>query len=307
MHVMIKSKFVLSAFFAMFTFVFWAQQDPQFTQYMDNTLFVNPAYAGSGNVLNMTAIHREQWVGMAGRPRSSTFGIHSPLPYESVGVGFTAVNDAIGPMNSTLLYADVSYTLRFKNSESKLSFGIKGGVNILSSRTDQLLTTVAQDPGFIGNNLTRVNPNFGLGLYYHTKKFFLGASSPKLIENSYDGSSTNLEKRHYFLIGGGVINLNPQWKIRPTSQLKYTVGSPLSIDMSLATIYGDKLWIGVMHRLADSFGAFAQYQISTQFKAGIAYDQSVTEISRYNQGTYEVLVSYDLIFNKSGLKSPRYF
>ena len=119
MHVMIKSKFVLSAFFAMFTFVFWAQQDPQFTQYMDNTLFVNPAYAGSGNVLNMTAIHREQWVGMAGRPRSSTFGIHSPLPYESVGVGFTAVNDAIGPMNSTLLYADVSYTLRFKNSESK--------------------------------------------------------------------------------------------------------------------------------------------------------------------------------------------
>lgn len=92
-----------------------AQQDPHFTQYFDNTLFYNPAYAGSRDMLNVTAIHREQWAGVDGRPRSTTLSIHSPLPYESVGVGITAVNDMAGPIRQTIIAADISYSLRFKN------------------------------------------------------------------------------------------------------------------------------------------------------------------------------------------------
>ena len=307
MKIMIKFKFLVAALFLMLSTELLSQQDPQFTQYMDNTLFVNPAYAGSRGLMNMTAIHREQWVGMAGRPRSTTFGIHSPLPYESVGVGLTAVNDVIGPVNSTLFYADLSYTLRFKNTKGKLAFGLKGGVNLFSSRTDQLATTDDQDPNLITNIQSRVNPNFGAGIYYHTPQFFVGISTPKIIEQSYDGSTTNLERRHYFLNTGGVFNLSNTWKLRPTVQFKFTNGSPLSIDMSLAAIYSETLWLGLMHRWEDSFGAFVQYQIAPQFKAGIAYDQTVTEIARFNKGTYEILLSYDFVFKKSGLISPRYF
>ena len=213
----------------------------------------------------------------------------------------------VGPIQSTLFYGDASYTLRFKNGPGKLAFGVKGGFNMLSSRTDQLQTTDAQDPNFIGNIQNRINPNFGVGVYYHTPKWFAGVSTPKLLEQSYDGSETAIERRHYFLIGGGVFKVAPDWKLRPTTQLKYTVGAPLSVDLSLATIYNETLWLGVMHRWADSFGAFVQYQVTPQFKAGVAYDQTVTQLAGYNKGTYEVMLSYDFVFKKAGIRSPRYF
>lgn len=149
-----------------------AQQDPHFTQYFDNMLFINPGYAGSNGMLNMTAIHREQWVGFEGRPRSTTFSIHSPLAYESIGVGLTAVNDKIGPMNQTMIYGDVSYTLRFKNSNSRLAFGIKGGMNLINIGMDGVEGATPDDPNLLQSIRNNVNPNFGAGIYYYTPGFF---------------------------------------------------------------------------------------------------------------------------------------
>lgn len=285
-----------------------AQQDPHFTQYFDNTLFVNPAYAGSRGMLNMTAIHREQWVGFDGHPRSTTFSIHSPLSYESVGIGLTAVNDMVGPLNQTMIYGDISYTLRFKNSKSKLAFGVKGGINVINVATSGLLTTTADDPKLIQNVRNNVNPNIGFGVYYHTPFFFLGASSPKLLEQSYDGvTTTNLERRHYFGIIGGVIPVSNRWKLRPTGQVKMTEGAPLSAEVSLAAIFIEKVWLGAMYRWDAAAGAFVQFQLSPQFKIGFATDFGVKSIRNYNDGTFELLLSYDFKFKKEGIRSPRYF
>ena len=285
-----------------------AQQDPHFTQYFDNTLFVNPAYAGSKGVMNITGIHREQWVGFDGRPRSTTFSIHSPLNYESVGVGFTMVNDEAGPVKQTMLYGDFSYTLRFKDSDHKLAFGLKAGANIINVGTSTLLTTDPNDPKLLTNVTNRVNPNFGLGVYYHSSKLFAGFSIPKFVQRSYDGlSSTSLEKRHYYFIFGGVIPVNAQWKIRPSAQIKMTAGAPISMDISSAGIYQDKLWFGLMYRVASAFGVFAQYQITPQFKLGVASDFGTQQIRNYNYGTFEMLASYDFVFKKQGIRSPRYF
>ncbi len=300
-------KQILATLILVITFQSVAQQEAHFTQYMDNTLFVNPAYAGSRGMLNATAIHREQWVGLEGRPRSTTFSLHSPLSFDNVGLGLTAVNDIVGPIQQTMVYGDFSYTLKFKNSKGKLAFGLKGGINIINSRTDQLTTSQVNDPNLLAAARNQILPNFGGGVYYHTPKWFVGLSTPKLLEGSTDGTGSAREQRHYFLIGGGVLKLNNAWKLRPTTQLKYTVGSPLSIDLSAAFIYKKKLWLGIMHRWADSFGGFVQYQISPQFKAGMAYDQTMTELSGYNAGTYEVLLSYDFVFKKKGIRSPRYF
>lgn len=286
-----------------------AQQDIQFTQYFDNTLAVNSAYAGSNGMLNATAIHREQWVGIDGRPRSTTFSLHSPLSYENIGVGFTAVNDVVGPIQQTSFYGDFSYSLNFKNSPAKLAFGIKAGLNLLNSRTDLLSTTDPNDPNFVSNITNQINPNFGAGVYYHTPKFFVGVSTPKIIETSYAGNGSAKERRHYFFIMGGVMNLtkNQVWKLRPTTMLKFTNGAPLAIDLSAAAIYNKKLWLGLTHRWGDSFGAFVQYQITDQFKAGVAYDQTITELAAFNKGTYEILLSYDFVFSKKALLSPRFF
>jgi type IX secretion system PorP/SprF family membrane protein len=291
-----------------FTTQAFGQQDPQFTQYSDNMLFVNPAYAGSRGVLNLTAMHREQWVGFEGRPVSSTFSAHSPLTYQSVGLGVTIVNDQTGPIKQTMMYGDFSYTLKFKNQERKLSFGIKGGFNMISIGTSTLQTTEVNDPKLLQNVRNNINPNIGFGVYYHSPRFFIGASSPKLLERGYDGiSKVNLEKRHYFGIIGGVFPINNHWKIRPTTQIKLTEKSPISIDASVAAIYKERIWFGGMYRLNAAFGVFAQYQVSPQFKLGIASDFGTQAIRNYNYGTFEVLISYDFVFKKVGLRSPRYF
>ncbi len=286
-----------------------AQQDVQFTQYMDNTLAINPAYAGSADMLNATLIHREQWLGIEGRPQSTTFNVHSPLSYESMGLGLTVVNDVVGPIQQTMFFADASYTLRFKNSKSKLSFGVKAGLNMLTARTDELETNQSDDPKFFQNIRNQINPNFGAGVYYHTPKFFLGLSTPKILEYDQQNSTGATQQRHYFLIAGGVFNLtrDQRWKLRPTGMLKVTQGAPLSIDLSAAAIYKSKMYLGLAHRFGDSFGAFVQYQITPQFKAGIAYDQTITELAGFNKGTFEVLLSYDFVFKKDGIRSPRFF
>lgn len=284
----------------------FAQQDPHFTQFFDNTLFINPAYAGSKDVLNITSLHREQWVGFNGRPVSTTLSVHSPLSYKSIGLGITYVNDNVGPVKQNLFYGDFSYSLRFKN-KSKLAFGLKAGLNLINIGSNSLNTTTDADPNLINNVRNQVNPNFGFGVYYHTPKWFIGASTPKLIEQSYDGSKTNMERRHYFAHVGGVINMGSQWKLRPIAQVKFTPGAPMSLDASVAGIYNERFYIGALYRLDAAIGAFVQFQISPQFKAGFATDFGTQEIRNYNYGTFEVMLSYDFVFKKSGVRSPRYF
>ncbi len=285
----------------------FGQQEAQFTQYMDNALFVNPGYAGSRGMLNATALHRSQWIGMEGAPSSTTFSLHSPLSYESLGLGLTFVNDNVGPINQTMVYADFSYSLRFNNPKNKLSFGLKGGINTISSRTNELSTTQSNDPSFLSSAASVINPNFGFGVYYHTPKWFVGASTPKILEGKYPGTDRKLETRHYYMIAGGVFDVNSNWKLRPTTQVKSTSGAPLSLDLSLAGIYNEKLWLGFGHRFGDSFGAFVQYQITPQFKTGIAYDYVTSQLMNYTAGSLEVLLSYDFVFKKEGIRSPRYF
>lgn len=301
------NKYILQLGIVLFGFNLHAQQEAQFTQFNDNTLFINPAYAGSREMLNFTAMHREQWVGFDGAPRSTTFSAHSPLRYESVGLGFTAVNDRVGPMNQTMIYADFSYTVRF-SKKRKLSFGLKGGINMINLTTSSLVTTDQNDPKLTQNTVNHINPNFGAGIYYHSPRFFIGASTPKFIEQSLDGTRpTNLERRHLYGIIGGIIPVSADWKLRPSGQIKMTAGAPISIDLSLAVIYADKLWLGTLYRHNAALGAYIQYQISNQFKIGIASDFGTQAMRNYNNGTFEVLMSYDMNFRKEGIRSPRYF
>ncbi|MEI8193554.1 MAG: type IX secretion system membrane protein PorP/SprF [Flavobacteriia bacterium] len=281
----------------------FGQQDPHFTQYFDNTLHVNPAYAGSSGMLSATAIHREQWVGFTGAPRSTTFSLHTPLNYRSVGLGLTAVNDMIGPIRQNMVYVDFSYSLKL-GDKSKLAFGLKGGVNLLSVST---LQNIQAGDDVLNPLQNQVNPNFGFGVYYHNPHFFAGISSPRILENSPSATNSYTEQRHLFAIVGGVFPITNTWKLRPSLQAKGTTGAPLSLDLSVAGIYSDKLWLGAMYRMNAAMGVFVQYQISQQFRLGLASEFGTTALRNYNNGTFEVMMSYDFNFKKSDVKSPRYF
>ena len=291
--------------FLMLSVKAFSQQDPQFTQYFDNTLHVNPAYAGSSGMLSATALHREQWFGFDGAPRSTTFSLHAPLNYRSVGLGLTAVNDMIGPIRQNMIYVDFSYSIKL-SEKSSLALGLKGGINMLNVASEGLQNVQPNDPAFM-NLQNQINPNVGFGIYYHNPHFFLGLSSPRILENSSSNPNSYLEKRHYFGIIGGVFSVTKSLKMRPSMQMKATMGAPISVDASLAGIVSDKLWIGGMYRLNSSAGGFVQYQISRQFRLGVGADFGTNGLRNANSGSYELLISYDFNYKKSDVKSPRYF
>ncbi len=206
----------------------FAQQDPQYTQYMYSMNILNPAYAGSRGVTSIGLLGRTQWVGVDGAPQTATLSINGPVG-KKVGLGFSVIHDEIGPVKEDNLYADFSYTLNF-SGEDKFAFGIKAGATFLNVRE---FTTVDQDP--LNVPVSLVAPNFGVGLMYYNDRFYAGLSVPNFIESRYldtkNGiSSSASEKTHYFLTWGYVFDLDENLKLKPSTMLKAAPGAPLSVD-----------------------------------------------------------------------------
>jgi len=304
-------KITSALIFAGIGFTSMAQQEPQFTQYMDNMQYYNPAYVGSREMLNITALHRQQWAGFSGAPMTTTLGFHTPLRYESVGVGLSLMNDKIGPTNATWINADVSYSLRFKKHKGRLSFGLKGGINLLNGDLSSLVKQDASEQALNTRYQNEIQPNIGGGIYYQSTQWFVGLAVPKIIQNIKDANSLTsleyLDQRHYYFTLGGYFNVNRMLKIRPSAMLKVTENAPLAVDGTLAFIIYDKLWLGANYRLEESAGVFVQYQISNQFKIGYAFEMATSKLRAHNAGTHEVVLSYDFLFKGKSLSSPRYF
>lgn len=281
----------------------YAQQGVQYTQYLDNPLFYNPAYAGSRDMMNFTLLHRQQWVGFEGAPVSTSFSMHTPLKYENLGLGLSFLNDRFGPLNINWINLDMSYSLKFKKHNGQLSFGVKGGINVLNGDIAGL-TKETQDDNVLNVRFqNEITPKFGTGIYYHSDRWFMGFSVPQIT----DMKSDFIDRRHYYFTAGGYIVANRMLKIRPSLMLKVTDNAPFALDGSVAAIFYDKLWLGVNYRLQESVGIIAQLQISNQFKVGYGFDLNTTDMIGYNYGSHELLISYDLLFKQKSINSPRYF
>jgi type IX secretion system PorP/SprF family membrane protein len=303
-------KLLLTAIIVLNVFFVNGQQTPQFTQYMYNTISVNPGYAGSREALTIVGLYRSQWVGFSGGPVTSTFSIHSPLRNEKIGVGFSYINDRLGYENFNYMYADLSYTINITQN-TKLAFGVKGGFSYYNVDQDIFNDPEVYNDPYFQEKLNRWTPNVGAGLYLHQPKWYLGISSPKLIENDYNklGSYVALEQSHFYGIAGYVFDLNKSGniKMRPTALVKYTKGSPLSYDTTLSFLFNEKFWIGGAYRFDDSVGALVDFQISKQLKLGYAYDYPISKIKPFTSGSHEIMIMFDFKFDNSKYKSPRYF
>jgi len=291
-----------------------AQQDAMFTHYMYNTLAVNPAYAGSRDALTITGLHRSQWIGFDGAPITQTLTAHTPIINENIGLGLSVINDKIGPVNTTSLYADFSYRIKI-DKKSHLAFGLKGGMNMVNNNLTSLNLDDKNDLAFIQNVQSKLLPNFGFGMYYSSDKFYAGVSIPKLLENNFANNttsgSTNLasEKRHYFLIAGTVFNINEGIKLKPTTFIKVTNGAPIEADVTASFIFHDKFWLGGMFRTGDALGILAGLNITNQFALGYSFDWSYANTTmKYNGGSHELMLRYDFIYKvEEKIRSPRYF
>lgn len=290
-------------------FILKSQQEPMFTHYMYNTLWLNPAYAGTRDLLTVTGLHRSQWVNFSGRPQTQSISAHAPITLGKSGAGINIINDKIGPTKSTWVAADYSYHLRL-NSKAKLAMGLKALVNILSNNVSQLKLDKQYDVHF-AQNAQRVLPNAGFGMYYFTNKFYAGLSCPRLLQNKLTTTAFPLsrEQRHYYLISGFVTDLSSNVELKPTAFLRITPGAPVEAELTATFIFSKKLNLGLMHRTGDALGLLTGFNISDQFYFGYSYDWSFTNTTgKYNSGSHEIMLRYDFFMKpESKIKSTRYF
>ncbi len=288
-----------------------SQQDPHYTQYMLNTMSVNPAYVGSKGHTVLTALGRTQWVGFEGAPDTQNLSYDTSIGYSGLGIGINLVNDKLGPSHETYLDGNLSYTVQ-TGDEGNLAFGLKLGGRLLnvdwslgrSRDNDQIF-----DPS--NNIVNKFLPTVGAGIYYHEPQWYIGLSVPNFLrQEHYDATNsveeTAVERLHYFLIAGYVFDLNENIKFKPAALAKLVFGAPLSIDVSANFLFNDKFRAGLAWRWDDSVAALAGFQVSESLHIGYAFDLTTSNYNVVNSGTHEVLLRYE-IFKQARMKSPRFF
>ena len=296
-----------------FSVEIYGQQDAQYTQYMYNTISVNPAYAGSRGVFSIAGLHRSQWVGLEGAPRTQTLSLHTPIGKKGkVGLGFSLINDQLGPTDETYFDIDFSYTI--KTSElGKLSFGLKAGGHLLDVCYTCLNEYTSGDALLQSNIDNKFSPNVGVGIYYrNSEKWYVGLSAPNLLETKhFDESSLSVAKEriNLYLIGGYVFDFSDSVKFKPAVLFKAVSGAPLQADLSANFLINEKVTLGAAYRWSAAFSGLVGLQLSDSFMIGFAYDRETTELgnTQFNDGSYEVFLRFELFNSRDKIISPRFF
>ncbi len=292
----------------------YAQQEPQYTQYMHNTIVVNPAYAGSREVMSIFALHRTQWVGLDGAPVTNNFSMNTPINGGNIGLGLSVVNDRIGPSDENNIAVDFSYKIRTSDSYS-LSFGLKASANLLNVDFTKLNIYNPNDPRFQNNIDNKFSPNIGAGIYLNSQSTYFGLSVPYLLETKhFDGTANNnatsyiaTEKMNLYFIAGHVFDLSPSLQFKPSVFTKIVKGAPLQVDLAGNFMINKKFVAGLSYRWSAAISAMAGFQVSDSWLIGYAYDLETTKLVNYNSGSHELFLRYELFKTNDRIISPRFF
>lgn len=302
-------KLLIFAFCIMQAVNSFAQQDPQYSQYMFNQLAINPAYAGSKEALSTTAFIRNQWTDIEGAPKTETFSIHGPLKKKKVGLGFSVIADQIGPKKSVGALGSYAYRIPVKNG--KLSFGLRFGIFNYTYNWADIKYKDIDDVYNTGDQTSQIVPTADAGLYYYTNTMYLGLSATHL----YSGRLTSVSNAngddaklspHVFFTLGKAWEINDNLIFNPSLMTKVAKGAPGSADLNLSFLIKQRIWTGLSVRSAYGFVAYVQFNITDKFKLGYSYDLGVNKIGKVAGGSHEIMLGYDFNISKSKISSPRY-
>lgn len=287
-----------------------AQQEPMYSQYMFNLLNVNPAYAGTRMVDNITALYRQQWVGINKAPRTGTISWDRRADGSNMGYGMQLYNDRLGIENTTGFQAFYSYGIPFENST--LSFGVSGGIlNYRAALTESELYD-PNDPLF-QEDVNGWLPTAGFGILYYGDNWYLSLSVPALLKTKidnplYKGITGLGADNHYFFSGGYVFPMTETFKLKPSFMVQAVRGASLSYDLNVNGWFDDVLSAGLSYRINDAIVGMVELQVTPQIRIGYAYDYTISKLSSYNHGTHELMLRYE--FSKTQgerIYSPRYY
>ncbi|HEX3009272.1 MAG TPA: type IX secretion system membrane protein PorP/SprF [Bacteroidales bacterium] len=277
-----------------------AQQDPQFSQNMFNTMAINPGYAGSNDAICATALHREQWVGFKGAPSTSLFNVNAAIkPFKiNSGIAIGVMRDNKGYDNDINL--NLGYAYRLNVGDGKM-LGIGVGVEMLNKSLEAEwhvpesgnFTSPDTDPLIPNKSESEMVYDFSAGVFYRTEKLYIGASSMHLrqAELGYQKGTATLA-RHYYLTSGYTITLtNPAFELLPSVFLK-SDGKTTQLDVNTSVLYNKKFWGGLSYRLNDAIVGMVGIELSSGIKFGYAYDFTISDIGKNSGGSHEFMVGY---------------
>ncbi len=327
---MIKVKRSVFICFALLASAFCAvaQQDAQYSQYMFNSLVINPAYAGYKGSLNLSALHRTQWVGVNGAPKTQSLVVDGSFANDKVGLALTVVNDRIGLQGQTNAYLNYSYKIK-TSEEGTLAFGLGAGIGQFSLNNGNATFDDPSDPNFSGGRLSFIAPDARAGVYFSTDKFYAGFSATNLFSQAFDYSTAakNLvlkQGQHFFLTAGYLVDVNDFLKFKPSFLIKEDTKGPTNLDINNFFLLGEKVWIGASYRTSinvwkkngtvgnvktgDAIVGLLEVFAGQGFRLGYSYDHSISGLQGFDNGSHEISLGYTFGGKKDyRILTPRYF
>jgi type IX secretion system PorP/SprF family membrane protein len=290
---------------------------PVYSQYLQNGLMVNPAYAGSRGALSAFLSYRMQWMGTHGAPVIQSISLNTPLKNDKVGLGIMAQFMQFGVTKSKSIYADYSYMIALANN-SKLAFGIKAGVDMSNTDYTGVLSSLNDktDEVFMTNDKPYILPNVGAGVYYYNQKIFAGISVPAFLSYRKSVQGDGAQAYHSFsdydlmFTAGGLITISSALKFKPSLLIDYSLQKAkklTQLDINGNFILGDLIWLGASWRTSEQVvvGIF-QVQLNPQFMFGFSYDYPVGRMNSFSKGSSEFILRYEFGYKVSAA-NPRYF
>jgi type IX secretion system PorP/SprF family membrane protein len=268
-----------------------AQQNLLYSEYRFDGLSINPAYAGNHEVLSLTGIARKQWVGIVGSPEIFSISGHKTMANDKVGLGLTVFQEKVAVSSS--FQANMSYSYKIIKDDKRLSFGLLASFANYSQVLNQLENINQQDPNF-QDNLQHTSFNVGTGIYFETKRYFVGLSIPQIIKN-YDepgNPSSGRQLRQYFLNSGYLFSLNRLLKLKASCLFRYDEDFPVRYDFDVSLLFNEKIWSGVGFKNKDAYYASLQLMITEKMKIAIAYDYLISDLQKVSRGSMEIAINY---------------
>ncbi len=311
-------KFILLSVFICTGFFAFAQQESQFTNFMHNYLQLNPAYAGAREVPSFTALYRSQWLGFEGAPVSQVVSFNSPFFGKRVGFGLNIHHRSAGITNQWSGSLAYSYDLRV-SEDFGLRLGLQGAIKYLGLNfaDEKVILTDQGDPSTAMNaDMNQYYGNVGVGFFATYKDIYFGASVPGLlpVEIGFNPTSSVVAEAipHAYGMLGATFRGSDKVRIRPAMLIKYVENAPIDLDVNLSFIFEKDASVGLSYRaggngVGESIDLLLFYQINPKLGAGLAYDFSISKLARYNTGSFEALVRYDLQQDREDLSNPRFF
>lgn len=314
----------------------FAQQNIQFTQYLFNTLSVNPAYAGYKEDWYAQVAHRMQWIGINDAPETTQISVDGLTNFltKNIGLGLQMTSDKLGAQSANSLYANYAYRIQLDNTDmSRLSFGLGVGVTQYGTDVSKLQPVSANDPVLTTGIDNVYIPDVRFGIYYYNPTFFIGLSAIDLFSAKKAGSiyswntdsTVNIVRQcHYYIISGGLLGLTDYTKIRPSIMIREDLKGPTNLDLSATFIFDNRFWVGASYRTAvqlwkkdyskgqslnnvNAISGNFQFQVNERFRVGYSYDFALNGLSTYQKGTHELTLGVLLTRNFKRVLSPRFF